>query len=138
MSQFYEICSSVYRTEVGLMGRQTRQLCWAGVHTSWVPGPVNFVPWFLVLACSQFLTCFVSPFWHLECVAHRFLKNLCVSDLGQIAHLGSRSNCFQHKVIYLNKKCMFLISESSSFCGTWLFCAKIVVKLCAFFHWEGM
>jgi hypothetical protein len=48
-------------------------------------------------------------------VAHRFLKNLCVSDLGQIAHLGARSDCFQHKVIHLNKKCMFLISESSSF-----------------------
>jgi hypothetical protein len=37
-------------------------------------------------------------------VAHRFFKNLCVSDLGQIAHLGARSICFQHKVIHLNKK----------------------------------
>jgi len=42
MSQFCEIYSRVYRTELGLMGRQTRQLSRAGVHTSWVPGPVNF------------------------------------------------------------------------------------------------
>jgi hypothetical protein len=42
MSQFCEIYNRVYRTELGLMGRQTRKLCRAGVHTSWVPGPVNF------------------------------------------------------------------------------------------------
>jgi len=48
------------------MVRQTRQLCRAEVHTPWVPGPVNFVPWLLILACPQFLTCFTSPLWHIE------------------------------------------------------------------------
>jgi hypothetical protein len=117
------------------MGRQTRQLCRAGVHTSWVPGPVNFVPWLLILKCPKLC---VTPLATRICVAHGFLKNLCVCDLGHNAYLGARRDCFQHKVIHLNKKCMFLISECSSFCSIWLFCAKIVAKLCAFFHWEGM
>ena len=57
---------------------------------------------------SSVFNLLVSLFWHLEFMwLIDFLKNLCISGLGHIAHLGARSDCSQHKVIHLYKNTCF-------------------------------
>lgn len=97
MSQFYEICSSVYRTG-GINGQANKAaVLGLGARASKFCTLVTNTHMFSVFNLL-YVTLLASRIY----VAHRFFKNLCISDLGQIAHLGARSDCFQHKVIHLN------------------------------------